>query len=259
MFQKSLHVVKDGEMIRVTYTAPDPETARAATGAIIDAFQQLARDIDPENPAWKQARLEELKDGYEKKLDVARKYIADLAHPYPPELLESRLVYLAAESNTQETAWKRAREALEDWIAMHPADAVSPVAPISAAPTPGGPFEQLSARERAARKRFDEASTEMTALAQKVTTIHDISETEKPVREWLDETKQALERLRVQLNGTGRMLMVSMGDRPVYHSHGREAALAGVAVGVLTLGIGGIWAQRGGRKAVALPSPGVDG
>jgi Mrp family chromosome partitioning ATPase/uncharacterized protein involved in exopolysaccharide biosynthesis len=405
-FLKGLDVVKDGEMIRVTFTDPDAETSKAAVGAIIDAFQQLTRDIDPENPAWKQARLEELKDGYEKKLDTARKQIADEAHPNTPEGLLARYNYKLTESNQAETESRMCADELNSFLSLHPElarkEAAPDTAPASApsskegaegadpatakaaasdkaasssnaapektgavtnaaketaaatgsaaekaatsatppkpavaasqsaatnpkpavatqprtytpeqialqdsrmrnllqiredcqntldslllrvgpnnplavqarnsleladrkvtdyaahwvAPesptagpdtgmTPQMKAEMLQHRADVARQRFQDASDEVKTLGEKLTKIREIQDQQAQNIGWLAETKQALEALRVQLNGTGRILIMSMGDRPVYKDKRLPvAAASGFGGAILGFGIIIVW------------------
>jgi Mrp family chromosome partitioning ATPase len=123
-FTKHLDVSKDGEIIRIFYTDPDPETAKAAVSSLIDAYQAMIMDIDPDQPARKLFKLEQIKEDFTKRLGDSRKAVMELAAPYTPDALVNRFNFKQMEANQSEAEWRMSVSQYTTWRLAHNAEAV---------------------------------------------------------------------------------------------------------------------------------------
>ena len=148
----------------------------------------------------------------------------------------NRYEYKMTESNQAETDYRHAQRAVDEWKIFHAEPA---------APAVDSDLAKLEAKAELYQRLWTELEQETIDLGHRAAKIKEIEAGQAQNKQWLAETKQALEELRVQLNSTGRILVISMGDRPLLLQRlGWWTWGSGAGAFLVTLLIGGFAARR---------------
>jgi Mrp family chromosome partitioning ATPase len=103
-----------------------------------------------------------------------------------------------------------------------------------------GNIQTLRNQENALNKLLRNAQEELDELGRDNIALKDVVNKEADIHRRSAETKQRLEELKVEAAGTGRIDVISYGDRPVLETHkGNVIALAGGVAGA-ALAVGGM-------------------
>lgn len=120
-FIQHLEVIRDGEFIHVTYADPDPKTSTDAVLAVVNAYQGLVSEVDPENAAKRIPQLQALQAEFDTRLTNAKTKIAEAASPLTPDRLQDRYTYKSREVLEAETQLSQSNQALETFLRVdHP-------------------------------------------------------------------------------------------------------------------------------------------
>lgn len=127
-------------------------------------------------------------------------------------------------------------EYAENFRKLHPAGLKGPDGTIAAKPAD---IEKLKAHEQTVEAMYNQAKGEAEDLAKKADKIEAIKSDVADVSERLEETKNRIEQINLESTVSGRVSVISNGDRPVINDPRVKLASAGGFLGAM-LGFGAI-------------------
>jgi len=171
-FRKHLTVVREGELIRVTFADADKPTASDGVSAVINAYAAVGVD-GADSPSKQLAQLETLRDDYQRRMQASNDKIEKVAGDEGAEGIKTQYSMQLAVTNQAKTEWELSRSTLEMWTATHgvaatqPDDAAAatgaasqPAAAIS--PTP----EEIARQDRAMAELLQERDVVQRDLSE---------------------------------------------------------------------------------------------
>ena len=161
-FRDHLNVVREGELIRVTFNEADKSTASDGVSAVINAYAAVGVD-GADSPSKQLAQLETLRDDYQRRVQASYDKIDKVAGSEGAEGIKTQYSMQLAVTNQAKTEWELAKSALEMWAATHAVIATQPAGDangtaaatqpaIAANPTP----EEIARQDRSMAELLQE-------------------------------------------------------------------------------------------------------
>ena len=193
-FRRHLTVVREGELIRVTFADPDQNTAAAGVSAVTNAYAALGVD-GADSPSKQLAQLESLRDDYQRRVRTSDDQIAKFAGAEGADGVKMQYSMQSAVANQAKTEWELAKSSLEMWAAIHGNPAGPQKAPATEPAAVGASAGAGTETSDAGTVAADSATTianssaEPAAATQPVAAItaEDIARQDRTMAELLDQ------------------------------------------------------------------------
>jgi uncharacterized protein involved in exopolysaccharide biosynthesis len=236
-FIKSIQIThrKNAETIRVEFTDKDPVVAAIGARAVVEAFERLYVEDDVDG-AKRMSLLENRKSSLAAQLKGITDRIQAIGKPYGSDKLDPIFEYKLQEQLKAESELKAVQLALAQAQGRRASSATTQSTGLLASAT----VEQLRAQEASLRVFYDKLKTDTMTLGESRFEIENLRAEADTVRRKLAETNDEIDRRNLEGMVSGRLDIMSRGDRPELPATDRRILLASIGgiVGIgLTLGV----------------------